>query len=58
MTRQIDSDKYAELVCEFLAAEDVHDRYRLRSLVTWHVPAPWYSWASFTNHRGAGSQNA
>lgn len=48
---QLDSDTYLEMVLEFLAAEDVHDRYRLRSLVVWHVPAPWFSWGSFLNHR-------
>jgi hypothetical protein len=41
------SPAYAALIDEFREAEDRHKRYLLASLVRWHVPVPWSSWASF-----------
>lgn len=45
----IDADSYAQLVAEFVDAEDAHDKYRLRWLVRWHVPTPWRSWFAFAS---------
>lgn len=54
---QLSADRYASLVLEFLATSDVHERYALRSLVQWHVPAPWHSWGTFIHHYPRGNKN-
>lgn len=49
-TRRIEpvrEEQYADLVAEYLHADDVHDSYRLRHLIIWHVPTPWRGWRSF-----------
>lgn len=38
---------YARLVDQYVRAEDRHDRYRLLSLIGWHVPVPWRGWRAF-----------
>lgn len=52
--------RYAQLVIDFLGAEDVHERYLLSSLVAWHVPVPWRHWTQFwmnyTGTPGSGVQ--
>lgn len=43
-TRRVEpvrEDQYAELLAEWLLSDDVHESYRLRSLLNWHLPVPW-----------------
>jgi len=62
----LSAPRYDDLLREFHQATDKHERYALASLVRWHVPVPWASWAAFrvnyrpnepeppTNHTGGG----